>query len=93
MRLGCSAVLYQIFILGGLMSALYLINPLLVTIFLIGGCAVTYLRPIPDEYSFIRQIRWYQFPIFRIKRALMWFISAVIAFTIAFFVLALFDLV
>lgn len=86
-------MLYQVFILGGLLAALYLIEPTLVTVFLVGGAVLTFLRPIPEEYFHLNRVRRYQVPIFRFKRALSWLISALIAFVIVIFVLALFDVV
>ena len=86
-------MLYQVFILGGLLMASYLIDPRLVTIVLVGGSVLTFLRPIPEEYFYLNRVRRYQVPIIRLKRALSWVFSALIAFVIVFFVFALFDLV
>ena len=73
--------------------ACYLIDPLLATIFFVGGTILTFLRPIPEEYFYLNRVRRYQVPIIRFKRALYWNFSALIAFAIVSFVFVLFDLV
>ena len=93
MRVTAKSFFLQLFILGGALNSVQLISSTLFDIALYAGIAYSLLRPVPNDFLYPRHIMRWQVPFIRIWRAIQWLISALIAWAVIRFILAMIGVV